>query len=219
VAGKLRGSPRIQEELAGQVRTEDDLVPDEVRIIAGADVSYDRARERLYAAICVFSYPELELLEVAQATGPATFPYIPGLLSFREGPIVLAAAESLHLAPQVLLCDGQGIAHPRRLGLASHLGVILDLPTIGCAKSVLIGEWEEPGLEKGSLRPLIYRGEIVGSVLRTRAAVKPMFISPGHRVSIRFSQQLVLSCCRRYRLPEPTRCAHHRVTKMRWEDK
>lgn len=210
-----REAVRIQEELALQVRVEDDLSRDHIGFVAGADVSHDRSTNTLYAAICVFSYPELELIELSSITGKASFPYIPGLLSFREGPVVLAAAETLTVKPDVILFDGQGIAHPRKLGLASHLGILLDLPTIGCAKSVLVGEWERPAEKRGASSPLIYRGEVVGDVLRTKDHVNPLFISPGHKVGRKTACEIVLSCSRRYRVPEPTRQAHIHVTRMR----
>jgi deoxyribonuclease V len=147
-------------------------------------------------------------VEYAIATRPATFPYIPGLLSFREGPVILDAMNKLSAAPDLLIFDGQGVAHPRRLGIASHIGLLLDLPSIGCAKSRLCGQHEEPGLERGSHVPLMDKGETIGSVVRTRSGVKPVFVSVGHRLDLRTSVEYVLACCRGYRLPETTRRAH-----------
>ncbi|HEY9147853.1 MAG TPA: deoxyribonuclease V, partial [Gammaproteobacteria bacterium] len=142
------------------------------------------------------------------AREPTRFPYVPGLLSFREVPAVLAALEQLSALPDLLLCDGQGIAPPRRLGIASHLGVLLDLPTIGVAKSRLVGEHAEPGEEKGAWQPLTDKGETLGCVLRSRSNVKPLYISPGHRVSVESARHWVMACLTRYRLPETTRWAH-----------
>jgi deoxyribonuclease V len=137
-----------------------------------------------------------------------TFPYVPGLLAFREGPVVLAALEQVSDPPDVLLFDGQGLAHPRRLGLATHIGVLLDRPSIGCAKSRLCGEHEEPPAERGGWVPLRDGDEVIGGVVRTRAGVRPVYVSVGHRVDLETAVSLVVACCTRYRLPEPTRRAH-----------
>jgi deoxyribonuclease V len=160
------------------------------------------------AAVAVLRYPELDVLETAIARRPTTFPYVPGLLSFRELPAVLEALEQLREPPDLLLCDGQGIAHPRRLGIASHLGLLVDLPSIGVAKTRLCGMHEEPLNQRGAWTPLWAEGEIIGAVLRTRPGVKPLYISPGHRISLDTAIQLVMACCTRYRLPETTRHAH-----------
>ena len=149
-----------------------------------------------------------EVVETAIASMDVTFPYIPGLLSFREAPVCLAAVEKLENEPDVFLIDGQGIAHPRRLGLASHLGLFLDKPTIGCAKSRLTGTFEEPAVEKGSNRPLYDGDEVIGAVVRTRSNVKPLFVSVGHRCMLEDAIDLTLACATKYRLPEPTRLAH-----------
>lgn len=154
------------------------------------------------------SFPKLEIIEIATAHGPSQFPYIPGLLSFREVPILMEAWKTLKHVPDLILVDGQGIAHPRRFGLAAHLGVTLDIPAIGCAKSRLTGRFEEPGLKKGDWSPLTDKGETIGAVLRTKDKVSPMFISCGHRVSLPSAIKLVLECTTRYRMPEPTRQAH-----------
>jgi deoxyribonuclease V len=139
---------------------------------------------------------------------PVSFPYVPGLLAFREGPIVLAALERLAERPDVLIFDAQGLAHPRRMGLATHLGILLDVPSVGCAKSRLCGKETEPGEEKGSWTPLLDRGEVIGAVVRTRSRVRPVYVSVGHRVDLETAVSLVLSCATKYRLPEPTRWAH-----------
>ena len=159
-------------------------------------------------AVVVLRYPGLEVVVVKVVTGRIAFPYVPGLLSFREAPLVLAACEQLTVTPDLVIVDGQGIAHPRRLGLASHLGLFLDTPTIGCAKSRLCGHHPAPGKEAGSYTELVDRGETVGAVLCTRAGVKPVYVSIGHRIDLTAAIGWVLSCCRGYRLPEPTRLAH-----------
>jgi len=178
------------------------------RLIAGTDMSVDRIRGRALAAAVVVEYPSLELVEVRTAEGPLTWPYVPGLLSFREAPLVLEALSRLRSEPDFVMLDGQGIAHPRRLGLASHVGLFVDTPTIGCAKSVLCGEYEEPGTEKGNSTDLVHNGEVIGAAVRTRAGVKPVFVSIGHRFNLASAVEWVLHSCGRYRLPEPTRLAH-----------
>jgi len=196
----------VQRQLARHV-----LIADrygEVRRIAGVDVGFEQNNTITRAAVAVLDYPALTLQEYAIAREPTRFPYVPGLLSFREVPAVLAALEQLSALPDMLLCDGQGIAHPRRLGIASHLGVLLDLPTVGVAKSRLIGSHTEPGEEKGAWQPLLDKGEEIGCVLRTRSRVKPLYISPGHRVGLESARHWVLACLTRYRLPETTRWAH-----------
>lgn len=196
----------IQQSLARQVIRDNML--DTPRFIAGADISVDRADGTGTAAIVVLDYPGLQLQEVRVLRGKLDFPYIPGLLSFREAPLVLAAWEKLSLVPDLLLVDGQGIAHPRRLGIAAHLGLLLDIATIGCAKSRLCGCHEEPGSEAGSNAELIDGDEVIGAALRTRAGVKPIYVSIGNRVDLETAVRWTLSCCRGYRLPEPTRLAH-----------
>lgn len=196
----------LQRQLAGHVLVADHY--GEVRHIAGVDVGFEQNNTITRAAVAVLEYPDLTLREYAIAREPTRFPYVPGLLSFREVPAVLAALEQLSALPDMLLCDGQGIAHPRRLGIASHLGVLLDLPTIGVAKSRLIGTHDEPGEEKGAWQPLWDKEEEIGCVLRTRSRVKPLYISPGHRVGLESARQWVMACLTRYRLPETTRWAH-----------
>jgi deoxyribonuclease V len=176
-----------------------------LRTVAGVDVSYRDGWA--YAVAVVFSYPELRFLEYARARRRLTFPYVPGLLSFREGPAVLDVVAALKAPPDMLMFDGHGVAHPRRFGLASHIGVILDIPSVGCAKTKLCGEYAEPGVQRGDYSYLVDRGETVGAVVRTRAKVKPVFVSIGHCVDLGTSVAVVLKCCDRYRLPEPTRWA------------
>ncbi len=196
----------LQKELAGDVITSGEV--HSVRLIGGADISVPRGSRTARAAIVVLSYPELEIVEVETIVAELGSPYIPGLLSFREAPLVLELFEKLRHKPDLLFVDGQGIAHPRRLGIASHLGLWLDMPTIGCAKSRLCGEHVEVGHEAGSVAELLHEGEVVGMVLRTRAGSKPLYISPGHKISLEESVRWTLACTRAYRLPEPSRLAH-----------
>ena len=196
----------MQQELRAHLILTDHLEP--VRRVAGVDVGFEAAGTVTRAAVAVLRYPELDVLETAIARRPTTFPYIPGLLSFRELPAVLAALEQLREPPDLLLCDGQGIAHPRRFGIASHLGLLVDIPAIGVAKTRLCGTHEEPPNQRGAWTPLWGQGEIIGAVLRTRPGVKPLYISPGHRVGLETALAYVMGCCTRYRLPETTRHAH-----------
>jgi len=176
--------------------------------IAGVDISTGKAQGLATAAVVVLSYPELRVVETKVAQGRLDFPYIPGLLSFRESPLTLTACEELSITPDLVLVDGQGVAHPRRFGLASHLGLFLDTPTIGCAKSLLCGRHETPGVEPGSCAEVIDGGEAIGVALRTKLGVKPVYVSIGHKVDLQTAIYWVLECCRGYRLPEPTRLAH-----------
>jgi deoxyribonuclease V len=187
------------------------------RLIAGADASYQKRGDLFVGAVVVYSLNPWRLVEHAAARGRVTFPYIPGLLSFREAPILLRAFAKLEHRPDLIIFDSQGIAHPRRLGLASHMGLLLDAPTIGCAKSRLIGSYREPGRRAGCHAALSLEGERIGTVLRTRDGVNPVFVSPGHRMDHRSSVRWVLRCCRGYRLPEPTRQAHILVNRLRRE--
>ena len=205
---------RIQRELRGQLVLSDAIRPDQVRFVAGADNGYARrgAVTTAYAAVLVFSFPDLELVETQTAAVPVEFPYVPGLLSFREAPAILAAFRQVHHEPDVILFDAHGYAHPRRFGAASHLGLILDKPSIGCAKSRLVGRYDEPGPERGDRAPLIDRGEEIGAVVRTRLGRGPLFVSCGHKVSLDTAVDLALACCRDNRfMPEPTRLADRLV--------
>ncbi len=204
---------RIQEQLRDKLVLEDE--PGEVRLVAGVDVSYAKEYNRMFACVAVFEYPELNLIEQADAELEAGFPYIPGLLTFREGPVVLEACRQLSTAPDLVLFDGQGIAHPRRLGLAAHLGLILDLPSIGCAKTRLVGKYDSVPSKVGSYSWLAYQGARVGAVVRTKPNVKPIFVSPGHRINLESAIKWTLACCRGYKLPEPTRLAHALVNQAR----
>lgn len=197
---------RIQSELAREVITEDRLGP--LRRVAGADIGFADGGRTTRAALAVLDFPALSPRERILLTRPTRFPYIPGLLSFREVPALLEALDGLHTPPDLILCDGQGRAHPRRFGLACHLGVLTGIPTIGVAKSRLIGRYTEPGPGRGDWSPLVDAGEVIGAVLRTRDRTRPLFVSIGHRVSLATAIELVLACTPRYRLPETTRAAH-----------
>ena len=195
----------IQERLRDEVITSDCL--GDVKYVAGVDLGFENKYTVSVAAVAVLTYPELEPVEQAIARIPTAFPYVPGYLSFREIPAILSALPKLKITPDLILCDGQGRAHPRRLGLASHLGVLLDLPTIGVAKSLLIGKHEPVPLEKGSWKPLIDKDETIGVVLRSRTNVKPIYVSIGHKISLPTARKYVMGCLTRYRLPETTRRA------------
>jgi deoxyribonuclease V len=206
----------LQRQLAGQILlSRHHHAP--VRTVAGVDVSYRKHGSTFFAAVVVLAFPGLNLIDQASAIAEVTFPYIPGLLSFRELPPLLEAFRRLQTIPDLVLVDGQGIAHPRRLGLASHLGLWLDLPTIGCAKSRLVGEADEVGENRGASQPLLDKGEEIGRVLRTRSRVRPLFISPGHLIDIAATVELTLACDGGYRLPEPTRQAHRLSNQLRLE--
>jgi deoxyribonuclease V len=192
-----------------------------IRTVAGTDMAVDttgvrgKGRTTGYAGVIVYSFPELQEIERASAVVPITFPYVPGLLSFREGPALLAALAKLGTEPDLLLFDAQGYAHPRRFGLACHLSVILDKPGIGVAKSRLLGTHKEPGSRKGSWTPLRDGRETIGAVLRTRDSVQPIFVSIGHRVNLKTAVELALACCDGYRIPKPTRQADHFVARLK----
>ena len=196
---------RIQRDTATQVRLSDDLPP--VRTVAGVDVGFENA-DTARAAIVVLDYRTLEPLDYALARLPVAFPYVPGLLSFRECPVILRALEQLRVAPDVLLCDGHGIAHPRRLGIAAHLGVLTGLPAVGVAKKRLTGRHGEVPEGRGEWTPLLDRaGDTLGAVLPPRVSPRPLIVSPGHRTDLATALELVMACTTRYRLPETTRWA------------
>jgi deoxyribonuclease V len=195
----------IQERLRRAVITRDELGP--VRHVAGVDVGFEEHGALARAAVAVLTFPELILVESAVVRRAVAFPYVPGLLSFREAPAALEALAQIRTPMDLLLCDGQGLAHPRRFGLACHLGLLADLPAIGVAKSRLVGDFEPVGEERGRWQPLWHRGEMVGAVLRTRDGVRPLFVSVGHRISLETAIAYTLRCAPRYRLPETTRQA------------
>jgi deoxyribonuclease V len=196
----------IQIRLADRVVLDDDF--ENIRYVAGADIGFEDHNRTTRAAVAVLELPDLNEVETAVVRRPTRFPYIPGLLSFREVPAVLDALEGLRLRPDLILCDGQGYAHPRRFGLACHLGVVTDLPTIGVGKTRLIGSYREPADKRGDWEPLVDSGETIGAALRSRAGTRPIFVSIGHRVSLVTAIAYVLRCTGRYRLPETTRRAH-----------
>jgi deoxyribonuclease V len=204
----------LQRSLRARLRLDETLDVTRLRVIAGADAGYAGrgAETTAWAAVVVLTFPELELLETQVASRPVTFPYVPGLLSFREGPVLIDAFRQVEHTPDAILFDGQGIAHPRRLGLASHIGLWLELPAIGCAKSRLTGRFDEPGAAFGAQTPLMGDDEVLGAAVRTRLGRPPLFVSPGHRCDVDSAVALALACCRDNRfMPEPTRLADRLV--------
>ncbi|MDD5082000.1 MAG: deoxyribonuclease V [Dehalococcoidales bacterium] len=196
----------IQQELAARVLRSGTIISP--RFIAGTDISIDKVSGIATAAVVVLDYPGLRIVESRLVRGEPGFPYIPGFLSFRELPLILTACQQLAITPDLIFTDGHGIAHPRRLGVASHLGLLLDTPTIGCAKSLLCGQYQEPGFEAGSNAEIVDRDEVIGAAVRTRTGVKPVYVSIGHRLDLETAIYWAQQCCRGYRLPEPTRLAH-----------
>lgn len=202
----VTGALELQRRLATQVSRSGGFITP--RLIAGVDVSVSRVKGTATGAVVVLEYPGFALVEAKVIEGRVDFPYIPGLLSFREAPLILRACEELSIAPDLFLVDGQGVAHPRRFGLACHLGLFLDTPTIGCAKSRLCGRHDVPGVEPGDYAEVVDGGETIGVALRTRPGTNPVYVSLGHRIDLESAIHWVLECCRGYRLPEPTRLAH-----------
>ncbi|NOZ25665.1 MAG: endonuclease V [Nitrospirae bacterium] len=207
----IEGAKAVQLALRGRVR----ISPLRTRIeyVAGVDAAFHG--DRVIAAACLYEFPSLVHVGDACAVAGVRFPYVPGFLSFREGPAMIEAINRLGRKPDVILFDGQGIAHPKGFGIASHVGVVLDMPTVGCAKSRLVGEYSPPGPGKGEFSYLVYRGRTVGAVLRTRENVSPVFVSPGNRIDLKGAVDLVLKCTVRYRIPEPLRCADHLAGKVK----
>jgi len=185
-----------------------------VRTIGGGDVAYSKDGNLLFGAIVVLSFPDMEILDTATADGNVPFPYIPSLLSFREGPILTKTFQRLRLKPDMMIYDGQGIAHPRGMGLASHMGLWLDLPSIGCAKTPLLHKFISPDPSRGSSEWIRREGKKVGAVLRTKDGVKPLFVSPGHQIDLSTSNKLILESCRGFRIPEPLRKAHQLAERL-----
>jgi deoxyribonuclease V len=212
-------TPREAVELQKSLRERVRVVPlrKKIRTIAGADISFNKFSPVVYAGLVVLSLPHLEVVEEVGVVSETRFPYLSGLLSFREAPSVLEAWAKLKTEPDVVMFDGQGIAHPRRVGIASHVGLWLNRPTLGCAKSVLVGKYEEPDAERGSWTELIdpKNGETVGAALRTKTNVNPIYVSPGHLIDLKSAIKLTLECDGGYRQPEPTRRAHHLVNALR----
>ena len=187
----------------------------DIRLVAGADVAVDKGSRQAFAAAVVLDFASLRVISKAFAVQETRFPYVSGLLSFREGPALLQVLRELRPAPDLVIFDGQGVAHPRGLGIAAHLGVLLDIPTVGCAKSRLVGEYHQPEAYRGVWADLVDQGQTIGAVLRTKDNVNPVFVSPGHKVDLYRAVQIVLACCRAYRLPEPTRQAHIEAGKLK----
>ncbi|HJR09081.1 MAG TPA: deoxyribonuclease V [Pyrinomonadaceae bacterium] len=212
-------TPREAVELQKSLRERVRVVPHKGKIetVAGADISFNKYSPVLYAGIVVLSLPSLEVLEEVGVVSETKFPYVPGLLSFREASPVLAAWSKLKTEPDAVMFDGQGIAHPRRIGIASHVGLFLNRPTLGCAKSILVGKHEEPAEERGSWQPLVdpKNGETIGATLRTKTRVQPIYVSPGHLIDLAGAIELTLRADGGYRQPEPTRRAHLLVNALR----
>ncbi len=204
---------QMQHELRGRIHIESLAGP--VSTIAGADVSFNKFSPLIYAAIVVLHLPSLTIIEETEAVSEVKFPYVPGLLSFREIPALLVAWTKLKTEPDAVMLDGQGIAHPRRMGIAAHFGLCVDRPTLGCAKSVLVGKYQEPSAQRGAWTPMLHQGEIVGAALRTKTNVGPVFVSPGHRLDLEGALAITLQCGGGYRIPEPTRHAHNRANILR----
>ncbi|MGC2238297.1 MAG: deoxyribonuclease V [Pyrinomonadaceae bacterium] len=196
----------LQKQLAFEVIRTDDF-EEPIKTVAGIDLGYDAKNDTSRAVVVVLSFPELELIESAEALMPIQFPYVPSLLSFRETPVAIKALEKLKTAPDLILCDGQGIAHPRRFGIACHIGLLTDKPSIGVAKSILVGKFENLGEPRGSVAPLISKSEQIGAAVRTKDKTQPVYVSVGHRISLETAVKFVLQCAPKYRLPETTRLA------------
>jgi deoxyribonuclease V len=210
-------TPREAVELQKSLRARVRLAPLKKRIetIAGADISFNKFSTTVYAGIVVLRLPQLEVVEEVGVVSETSFPYVPGLLSFRETPSVLEAWSKLKTEPDAVMFDGQGIAHPRRVGIASHVGLLIERPTLGCAKSVLVGKYQEPEAERGHWTELIDKGEVVGAAVRTKNNVQPIFVSPGHLIDLEGAIRLTLESDGGYRQPEPTRRAHLLVNALR----
>jgi len=209
----INGAKKLQEVLKKKVS----IIPlrKSPEYVAGVDAAF--FEDKIIGVACLYRYPEIILIEEAYSITEVSFPYIPGFLSFREGPAIIKAMSNLKIKPHVILFDGQGIAHPKGLGIASHIGVLIDIPTIGCAKSRLVGNYREPGLKKGSRSSLRYNGKIIGVVLRTKDNVRPVFVSPGHRIDLKNSIKIVCGCTSTYRIPEPLRRADFISKKIKRE--
>ena len=207
----------LQQQLRSQIR----IVPltKEPKTIAGCDISFNKFEETVYAGIVVLNLETLEIIEEAGVVSKAPFPYIPGLLSFREIPSLLEAWAKLTVEPDVVMFDGHGIAHPRRMGIASHAGLFLNRPTFGCGKSVLVGKYDDPAPERGNWSPMTHYRDVIGAALRTKNKVNPVYVSPGHLIDLDTAIALTLKCDGGYRLPEPTRRTHNLVNALRKGEK
>lgn len=209
----VTAATQIQNELRDDIIIQPRNFP--MNIIAGADISFNKFSTTVYAGIILIRFPELIPIGYSLVKREVLFPYVPGYLAFREVPALMPAWENLPLKPDLLVVDGHGIAHPRRMGIAAHFGVLAKTPTVGCAKKVLCGKYEEPASEKGSSTPLIFKNEVVGAALRTKHAVKPVFVSPGYCMDVAGTVEIISQCVGRYRIPEPTRLAHNIVNSFR----
>jgi deoxyribonuclease V len=220
-AWEVSPSEAIALQKALRDRVERRPLPADARVVAGADISYNKFSDAIWAGFVVLRLPDFEVLETAGVRTRMTFPYVPGLLSFRETPALVEAWERVTVRPDVVALDGQGIAHPRRFGIACHVGLLFGVPTVGLGKSRLVGAYDEPGERAGSTSPLVDRGEEIGAVVRTKDRTNPIFVSPGHLADTPTSVDLALRCVTRYRIPEPTRLAHLYVNALRrgetWE--
>ncbi len=208
---------QLQKELKSQIQLQPLSQPP--RLIAGADLSFDKGSDTVYAGIVVLRLPDLQIVEERGLQTTAPFPYVPGLLSFRESPAILEVWEKLENKPDLLVTDGQGTAHPRGFGVACHLGLWLDIPTIGCAKTLLCGHYETPGETRGSTSPIVYKNQTIGAALRTKNRVKPVYVSPGNKIDLESALDMMLLCDGGYRIPEPTRRAHLFVNRLRLGEK
>jgi deoxyribonuclease V len=205
---------RLQIKLARQV-VRVDRIPAAVHLVAGVDAAYRTDIQEVLSAVALFDVDQMRVVETVVGESHCSFPYVPGLFSFREIPAISAALEKLKRPPDLVICDGHGVAHPRRFGLAAHLGVLYDLPSVGCAKTRLIGEAAMPAPERGASSPLIDQGEVIGAVLRTQAGIRPVYVSTGHRISLETACAWILRLCSKYRLPEPIRAANQTVNTLK----
>lgn len=210
---------KIQLDLKEQLVLHDEGVPRTIHTIAGADISYSRGDDLFFAVVVILKFPSMEIIETSSCSERVTFPYIPGLLTFREGPALIQAFKQLKNSPDVVIFDGHGVAHPRGIGLASHMGLFLDMPTIGCAKKRLTGTHDDPGFDAGDYSFLTREDRTIGAVVRTKKNVKPVFVSQGHKISLQTAIDIVLSACAGYRIAEPVRRAHLEVNRIRLQNK
>jgi deoxyribonuclease V len=209
----VTAATQIQNELRNDIIIQARDFP--VNVIAGADISFNKFSTTVYAGIILLRFPDLIPIGYSLVKKEVLFPYVPGYLAFRELPALMAAWDNLPVKPDLLVADGHGIAHPRRMGIAAHFGVVAKTPTVGCAKKVLCGKYEEPASTKGSNTPLVFKDEVVGAALRTKNAVKPVFVSPGNFMDVASTVDIITQCVGRYRIPEPTRLAHDIVNRFR----
>jgi deoxyribonuclease V len=211
----LKGARSLQEKLRKELIF--GKIKENLRYLAGVDVAWSSKTSLLCSAVVIMEFPSLSIIEISSAISPERFPYIPGYLSFREGPVILEAFSKIETVPDIVIFEGQGIAHPRGIGIASHMGLFLDLPSVGCAKTRLTGEYDDPGNRRGDYSPLFLNGMKVGAVLRTKEMVKPIFVSPGYKIELEDAIPIILMATPRYRIPEPIREAHLIACRIRNE--